>query len=337
MPDDAPRPEAADEPTKMQTAASEPQPAGSSPVADKGNGGLEATFFRVMSLLLILLLLVKAYGVSRFSLTTGAALVTAAPLSVLIGTLALYEYAFIAALAAVAFWLFVTGMRTSGELRRWTPLTFALFLFATLLAPPLYLYWTFGAVIVSFILYRTMSSSRIAKKYYLRLTRSSALPTPGRIAAIITALLTAGFVLVTLDRPWLPAEVVTLKQPITVRTTGIKQHSEATSRPVVFIVSEQNNVTTMLVDEDRYLVSIPADNISARTICHLEGQFGNGQPLLWVLLGRSYRSPNLGCWRLTDQPEECPSPPPSSDSCPGFKPPSTSFTDHSLPNRTLWA
>ena len=43
---------------------------------------------------LILLLLVKAYGVARFSLTTATALVITAPISVLLGTLALYEEPF---------------------------------------------------------------------------------------------------------------------------------------------------------------------------------------------------------------------------------------------------
>jgi hypothetical protein len=71
-----------------------------------------------MSLLLVLLLLVKVYGVARFSLTTSVTLVTAAPLSVLIGTLELYAYAFTAALAAAALWLFIMGMLANGELRR---------------------------------------------------------------------------------------------------------------------------------------------------------------------------------------------------------------------------
>jgi hypothetical protein len=322
MPDDSHRPETANPQATGQTTEPAPdrQPADARHAANDGSGAFDATFVRIMSLLLLLLLLVKAYGVSRFSLTTGAALVTAAPLSVLIGTLALYEYAFVAALAAAAFWLFIVGILTNGELRRWTPLTFAIFLFATLLAPPQYLYWTFGAVIVSFALYRIIASSPRAKKIYARLTRSSGIPTPSRIAACIAALLAAGFVLFTLERPWLPAQVVALKHPIVVRTTGIRQHSEITSRPVVFIVSEQNNETTMLVDEDRYLVSIPTSDIAARAICHLEGQFGNGQPLLWVILGRSYSSPNLACWRLTDQPGECPPPSPSRGPCPGPPP-----------------
>src|SRR5690349_16945389 len=219
-------------------------------VERNGGGGLDATFVKVMSLLLFLLLLVKAYGVARFSLTTGTALVTAAPLSVLVGTLALYEYAFLAAIAAAAFWLFIMGLFMRGELRRWTPLTFALFLSATLLAPPLYLYWTFAAVVVSLALYQILVKIPRAGNLYKRLTWSSDIPAPSRIAVCIAALLAVGFVLVTIDRPWLPAEVVALKQPIVVRTTGAEQHSEKTIRPVVFIVSEQNNVTTMLVDED---------------------------------------------------------------------------------------
>jgi hypothetical protein len=173
-----------------------------------------------MSLLLVLLLLVKAYGVARFSLTTSVTLVTAAPLSVLIGTLELYAYAFTAALAAAALWLFIMGMLANGELRRWTPLTFTLFLFATLLAPPLYLYWTFGAVILSLILYQIFVKTRHVRSLYMRLTRSADMPSPSRIAACVAALLAAGFLLFTIDRPWLPAEVVALKHPIIVRTSA---------------------------------------------------------------------------------------------------------------------
>jgi hypothetical protein len=290
-------------------------------VTRNDGGGFDATFVKIMSLLLFLLLLVKAYGVARFSLTTGTALVTAAPLSVLIGTLALYEYAFLAAIGAAAFWLLIMGLFTHGELRRWTPLTFALFLFATLLSPPLYLYWTFAAVVVSLALYLIIVKIPRATDLYKRLTRSSDIPSPSRIVVFIAALLAAGFVLVTIDRPWLPAEVVALKQPIFVRTTGDgKQHWEKTSRPVVFIVSEQNNVTTMLVDEDRYLVSIPTGDIGARAICHLAGQLGGWPPLFWIILGRPYMSPNLSCWRFTDQPEECPPPSPSRGLCPGVPP-----------------
>jgi hypothetical protein len=324
VPDDTRRSESVDEPEPIAGRTVEPAPsrqhASARPASDKESSGFDTTFIQVMSLLLVLLLLVKAYGVARFSLTTSVALVTAAPLSVLIGTLELYAYAFMAALAAVALWLFIMGMLANGELRRWTPLTFALFLFATLLAPPLYLYWTFGAVAISLILYQIFIKSPRAGNLYRRLTRSGGMPSPSRIAACIAALLAAGFLLVTIDRPWLPAEVVALKHPIIVRTTGARQHSEKTSRPVVFIVSEQNDETTMLVDEDRYLVSISTNDIEVRVTCRLEGQFGSRAPLLWVILGRSYSSPNLACWRLTDQPEECPPPSPSRGPCPGPPP-----------------
>ena len=314
MPDDNSHSETAAEPTLSSPHNSVRR------ARRNGEGVFDATFVKVMSLLLVLLVLVKAYGVARFSLTTGTALVTAAPLSVLIGTLALYEYAFLAAVAATALWLFIMGLVTDGEPRRWTPLTFALFLFATLLSPPVYLYWTFAAVALSLGLYLVIAKVPRAGKLYKRWTRSQGIPSPNKIGVCIAALLAAGFVLVTIDRPWLPAEVVVLKQPIVVRTTGPNQHSEKTSRPVVFIVSEQDDITTMLVDEDRYLVSIPTSNIAVSAICHLNGQLGDGQPLFWKIIGRSYSSPNLACWRLTDQPEECPPPSPTRGPCPGPPP-----------------
>jgi hypothetical protein len=322
VPADTRRPEPEDEPQAERVAESAPndQHTNAQPATDKTDSGFDPTFIQVMSLLLVLLLLVKAYGVARFSLTTSAALVTAAPLSVLTGTLALYEYAFMAALAVAALWLFALGTRANDTLRRWTPLTFACFLFATLLSPPLYLYWTFGALAVSLTSYQVFAKNARASHLWMRLTRSSAIPSPGRITASFAALLAAGFLLITIDRPWLPAEVVALKSPIIVRTTGAKQHSEKTSRPVVYIVSEQNDETTMLVDDDRYLITIPTDDIAVRVICRQEGQIGSTRPLLWVILGRPYSSPNLECWRLTDQPEECPPPTPSRGPCPGTPP-----------------
>jgi hypothetical protein len=87
-------------------------------------GGFEIGSFATLApVLLILLLLIKVYGVARFSLTTATALVTAAPLSVLIGTVTLYQYVSMAIVAAGSlllsiawYWHLYPSTGTSGSL-----------------------------------------------------------------------------------------------------------------------------------------------------------------------------------------------------------------------------
>ena len=69
-------------------------------------------------------------------------------------------------------------------------------------------------------------------------------------------------------------------------------------------ISDANGLVTMLVDDHRYLAVVPAAEVESREPCRMPDQLGNGQPLVDWLLGRPYQSPNLACWRLTDQADE---------------------------------
>jgi hypothetical protein len=249
-----------------------------------GNGLDGAGVARVAALLLLVLLLVKVYGVARFSAATATRLATAAPLSVVLGTLALYEYAFMALLAGAGLLLFIAGLLGRGNLRLWAPLSLALAVFAVLITPLLYLIWAGGALVVILALW-------LALHRWVSLTR---------VALSVTAPLLAGFVLVTLTHPWLPAEVVTLRTPVIVNP----RTKELASRPVVYLVSEQNGWVTMLVDSDRYLAVVPATDIQSQRICQANSQPGEGQTLYQRIIRQSYYSPELACWQLTDQPEE---------------------------------
>ena len=59
-----------------------------------------------------------------------------------------------------------------------------------------------------------------------------------------------------------------------------------------------------MIDEDRYLISVPDSMITQRMICHLEDQFSGASPLLETIFGQSYKPHDLACWRLTHQPAE---------------------------------
>lgn len=245
---------------------------------------------RVAALLLTLLVLAKAYGAARFSLTTGTALVTAAPVSVLVGTLASYLYAFMAFLTAVSLWIFIKGLHRKSELRPWCPLTFAVTLFAGLLTPIPYLIWALifsGVALVLSCIFR----ARRAESFFRRRTPSGIPPSQTRIAVSVAILVAVGFIFATIQRPWLSAEVVTLSKPITVNRQTHKQ----SMKPVAFVISQENGWVTMLIEEDRYLAFVPARDILTRKICHLNGQLGDGQPLYYWILNRPYQSPNLSC------------------------------------------
>jgi hypothetical protein len=239
--------------------------------------GLEwATIAKVAPALLILLLLVKVYGVAHYSLTTATALVTAAPLSVLLGTLALYEYAVMAALAATALlWTISLFFTEERDLRKWAPLALVLGIFTALVTPLFYLRWA-GAAFALVLLAWLPLRHRIALS---------------AIAAYVAAAVAAGFVLVTVSNPWLPAEVVMLRQPI----QASPRLSATSSILTVFVISEDNGWETMLVDNDRYLVWLPAADVESRIICHQNNQLGQGRTFYQWIIGQPYTSPNVSC------------------------------------------
>ena len=292
-------------------------------------GGFEiGTLATLTPVLLILLLLVKVYGVARFSLTTATALVTAAPLSVLIGTLTLYQYVSMAILAAGSlllsiawYWhlypsagpsgsLFVVPTRMTlrrrirsasytlyrhirfalrhpdfktilggrGPMRHLVPLTVLLMLFSLLLTPLYYLI-------------RAGITSAAILILWIFLRRKVGLPALTAYAAVVALVIS---LLLTLETPWLPAEVVSLKHPIFVGLSST--HKRMMSHdPVAFVVSDENGWTAILVNGDRYLAWVRDSDINSRTICHLASQLGSGRTVYLVLRGQPYISPNIGC------------------------------------------
>jgi hypothetical protein len=295
------------------------------------------TLATLAPVLLILLLLVKVYGVARFSLTTATALATAAPLSVLIGTLTLYQYASMAIVATGSLLLSIawywnlypsTGashsffavparmtlrcrirsasytlfrhirftlrhplkqcgitltqfrplLRGRGPLRHLVPLTILLMLFSVLLTPPYYLVRAGVASATVLILWSFLRSK-------------VSLPVLTAYAAVVALFIS---LILTLETPWVPAEVVSLRHPIFVGLSS-KHRVIMSQHLVAFIVSDDNGWTAMLVNGNRYLAWVRDSDITSRKICHLAGQLGSGQAIYLVLRGQSYTSPNIGC------------------------------------------
>jgi hypothetical protein len=256
-----------------------------------------------------LLVLLKVIGVSAFSLTTASALITVAPVPVLLGTLVLYEPYFIGAFAALCIWYIV---------RLWTqrlkypiPLLSVIALFAILLTPLQVLYLVVLALAITLLGYYIHARWKYFIPDWFRdtfrriLRRHGDVPagrialSPAGIGGVIVVLLIGIFLILTIDIPWLPAEVVALKQPIAIGLSG-----EETQRPVVYIISEQNGIVTMLTDDSRQLVSVSSADVGWRRICNLNRLPVSSAPLIWVILGRKTTSPNVACWRLTDDPVE---------------------------------
>lgn len=269
------------------------------------------------SLLLIVFLMIKVYGVAGFSLTTATGLVAAQPLSVLLGTLSLYAYAFMAFVAIALLWFLVLGLRNiNPACRRLAPLILVLMIMAILLSPWRYLIDAIAciaaAVLLGLIIYLPLGMARSRKN---RGTNEDAgpertgspEPQAGRSGAIrfseivITIVLIElmAFVLATLSKPWVPAELVTLSSPIV--ANPVHPSISMTSRPVVFVVGDDNGRVTMLMDEDRYLMTVPESMIKQRMICHLSDQFGGAAPLIETIFGQPYQPHDLACWRNTDQ------------------------------------
>jgi hypothetical protein len=267
------------------------------------------------SLLLIMFLVIKVYGVAGFSLTTAAGLITAQPLSVLLGTVSLYAYAFMAFVAIALFWLLILGLRNLNPVcRRLAPLIFVLMILAIFLSPWRYLidavactaFAVLVAVVLSFFLgwfNRTDESAAQERDGLCKLlVAQNARKRFSEIVVTIVLIELMGFILATISRPWVPAEVVTLSSPIV--ANPVHPDISMTSDPVVFIVDESNGRITMLMDEDRYLVSVPESAVKQRMICHLSDQFSGAAPLLETIFGQPYEPHDLACYRNTDQPIE---------------------------------
>lgn len=224
------------------------------------------------------LLLVKAYGVGHYSLTNTGALITTAPVTAILGTLASYEYLMWPLLAVGLLWWLLASATTYSQ--RIVALVLAVV--AALLSPLSYLLPVLGLGATVYLLAWAAEKRADAARRHL-------LP--------FFVLATAGtFLVATLDKPWVPAEVLVLKQPVLVKPLG----NVRDQYPTVYVLDAGGGTVTAMVAGDRYILRIPADRVEGRLTCHLDGQLAGQAPLLLRLQHRAYSSPNLSCARLTD-------------------------------------
>lgn len=231
-----------------------------------------------------LFLLMKTYSVAKYSLTTASALLTAAPVAVVLGTLTSYEYVLWPLLSVAGFAMAVRLWSRE----RWSVaflVSAAVSVTAALLSPAEFLVVGLLALVTVCLAHEGLA-------------RASAVE-PGRPAEWLPSRYTTvrtSFVVVTLAAlvyslpdAWLPAEAVVYR-------------ADGDRRVVVgHVVSADAGWVTVLRGGDRGLTRLPAESVRSRQVCHLAGaQPRSRRPLALVLRGQEYESPNLGCRKLLD-------------------------------------
>jgi hypothetical protein len=252
---------------------------------------LAAHLGAVGAVILTAFALLKCYAVAHFSLTTGSALLTTAPLSVLLGSLMSYAY-WTLPLASLALLSLVIQKE-----RSWGGETAALAggaVLTALLSPMKPLIWCVAAlaafVIVSKLLDLVAGQEASTRRRHWSgraawTFRRSIMTVPTFfLIAVLWMLLSA------ITRPWIPVEVVRI--------------DDAGEQKLIVgnVLSTDDQWTTIMRADDRGLSRLRSDDVLARRLCHLTDQQSPGQaPMLWEIMGRPYASPNRSCQRLVDR------------------------------------
>jgi len=269
---------------------------------------------KAVPLVAIFYLLLKAYVIGEYSLTTAGALVVAAPLTVLVGTITSYLNLALLMIALWATtWLWRQRESTSEGTSSADAKTLNAFVFGLLLTCILFLPWPFSVTyfqeaILSALWYvfGTAAAVLLLWGLLLGLRRKgkhlwlAGLSTPGRIAALYAVIL----LLPTLDRPWVPAEVLVLRSAIAIQDSHLEDGELRRSKyPVVYVLSESSSWTTVLDAESRILLRLPTDEVAHRQVCRYQDQPPGSVPIWAYISGFRYDSPNTMCHTLVDEHE----------------------------------
>jgi len=226
---------------------------------------------------------------------------TAAPLTVLLGSVASYMYLVLPALSLLLPW----WLWRHPEETRIGMLVVTLWVITILLVPiPAWHDWL---PLLGLFIMPLVALALFGAIYYLiqQVSKGSLKDKPPVLFAASIPLLwyggaVLGFVLVpTLEHPWVPAEVLAL------RSAGVfndlhpdNQPLRSTRYPVVYVLSDSNGWTTALTAETRRLIQIPSSSIGARAVCHHPSQLPGSATLWQRIQGQDYNSGNLLCARL---------------------------------------
>ena len=279
----------------------------SSVAPGQGDGGskwgkLDITV--ISALALFGLLLIKVYGVAGYNLETAGALVTAQSVSVIAGTLALYSYLAAALLAVISIYVVVLACKDT-KLRKWTWIAVALAILGILLTPGKYLIDSLillaGVLAASWLL-PAIVYNLFRKNAGVRWTlRNFRVETFHRTAAFFGALLVMLFFLSTISQPWVPAEVVKLKDQVAANLTADHPYNTRTQYPVVFIMGNNTGDVALLLNSDRDVVYVKQSDIQSQRICNLNNEPEGDTTILQRILGQQYTPHVISCWRCTDQ------------------------------------
>ena len=248
------------------------------------------TVSAISSILLFGFLLVKVYGVAHFNINIIAALISASPSSVVLGIIAIYSYFFLAMIATASGFMFILTFNHNGlKYKNYRPLFLLGAVFFALLTPWPYLIdgivLTSVLTVLLFVVCRWMAPFSWIKAL---------------MASIVVIFML--LILATLDQPWLPAELITLKRPVI--TDQTVQGGSMSQRIVAFVLREENNRLEVLVDQKRTVLFIPEDIVVRRQICNLNTNPMGSAPIIQLLSGVKFEGHVLSCWRETDQPTE---------------------------------
>ncbi len=276
----------------------------SEPNSEVPKGIAWGTLLQTASILTGVFLLLKAFAVSHFSLTTTGALITTAPLTVFLGSVASYLYLLIFGLVVVCpFWLVrraaeLTAVETGvgsalfGLCLLFFPFPSDLSL-STWVGPVLYSVSVAVAMWVGFSLVRRRIGKGKGPKF---LAAHSAAWFVGFGAALT--------LIPTLEQPWVPAEALVLRGHGAPSDMHLRSGTLQLSKyPVVYVLDESDGWTSALDADTRLLIRIPSSSIAARAVCHHRSQLHGARTLLQFMKREGYKSPNTLCDTLIGDPE----------------------------------
>lgn len=255
------------------------------------------------STLLLLLFLIKIYGVGHYSLTTTTALLVATPVQVALGTVTIYAYYVLPAIALGTIW-FAVRYRARVQPVLW-PLILIVAAVTALASPYRYLLRCLAVVLAALCAELVIRHLRHrlthATEPHLVRRHRTLTGWQGLSVVYLGAAALAFQFMHSLDAPWVSAQAFLLKETAVTATQDLgdgvnRLQVRPESRFVGYPIAENDEWLTVLHADTRYVMRIPQSSVDTRLTCHNEDdQLAGDRPLLEALKGSTYSSPNLDC------------------------------------------